>query len=56
MEFVCSIDRSEESLMAEQKKSDDLLHNILPVNVVKDLKETGKTIPKKAQECNYSIY
>jgi di/tricarboxylate transporter len=26
------IDRSEESLMAEQKKSDDLLHNILPVN------------------------
>ena len=41
------IDRSEESLMAEQKKSDDLLHNILPVNVVKDLKETGRTIPKR---------
>jgi class 3 adenylate cyclase len=41
------IDRSEESLMAEQKKSDDLLHNILPVNVAKDLKETGKTIPKR---------
>jgi len=41
------IDRSEESLMIEQKKSDDLLHNILPVNVVKDLKETGRTIPKK---------
>ncbi|MEQ9148789.1 MAG: adenylate/guanylate cyclase domain-containing protein [Cytophagales bacterium] len=33
--------------MAEQKKSDDLLHNILPVNVAKDLKETGKTIPKR---------
>lgn len=41
------IDRSEESLMAEQKKSDDLLHNILPVNVAKDLKETGKTIPQR---------
>ncbi|MEQ8358740.1 MAG: adenylate/guanylate cyclase domain-containing protein [Cytophagales bacterium] len=41
------LDRSEESLMAEQKKSDDLLHNILPVNVAKDLKETGKTIPKR---------
>jgi class 3 adenylate cyclase len=41
------IDRSEESLMVEQKKSDDLLHNILPVNVAKDLKETGITIPKK---------
>ncbi len=41
------IDRSEESLMAEQKKSDDLLHNILPANIVRDLKETGKTIPKR---------
>lgn len=41
------IDRSEESLMNEQKKSDDLLHNILPVNVAKDLKETGRTIPKR---------
>lgn len=41
------IDRSEESLMAEQKKSDDLLHNILPANVAKDLKETGRTVPKK---------
>ena len=43
------IDRSEESLMAEQKKSDDLLHNILPATIVKDLKETGKTIPKRHQ-------
>jgi class 3 adenylate cyclase len=41
------IDRTEESLMAEQKKSDDLLHNILPVNVARDLKETGKTVPKR---------
>ncbi|MCP9237528.1 hypothetical protein NMA52_16340 [Lewinella sp. JB7] len=41
------IDRSEESLMVEQKKTDDLLHNILPVNVAKDLKETGRTIPRK---------
>lgn len=41
------IDRSEKSLAAEQKKSDDLLHNILPVNVVKDLKETGRTIPQR---------
>jgi class 3 adenylate cyclase len=41
------IDRSEESLMAEQKKSDDLLHNILPVNVAKDLKETGRTTPQR---------
>ena len=41
------IDRSEESLMAEQIKSDDLLHNILPVNVAKDLKETGRTIPQR---------
>jgi len=41
------IDRSEESLVAEQKKSDDLLHNILPVNVAKDLKETGRTIPQR---------
>lgn len=41
------IDRAEESLIAEQKKSDDLLYNILPVNVAKDLKETGKTIPQK---------
>ncbi len=41
------IDRSEESLKAEQKKSDDLLNNILPVNVVKDLKETGITVPKR---------
>ena len=41
------IDKSEESLMAEQKKSDDLLHNILPVNVAKDLKETGRTIPQR---------
>ena len=41
------IDRSEESLMTEQKKSDDLLHNILPVNVAKDLKETGRTIPQR---------
>ena len=28
------IDRSEESLIAEQKKSDDLLHNILPANII----------------------
>ncbi len=41
------IDRSEEALMAEQKKSDDLLHNILPANIIKDLKESGKTIPKR---------
>ena len=41
------IDSSEESLKAEQKKSDDLLHNILPVNVAKDLKEMGRTIPKR---------
>ncbi|MBB4080847.1 class 3 adenylate cyclase [Lewinella aquimaris] len=41
------IDRSEESLMVEQKKTDDLLHNILPVNVAKDLKETGRTIPQR---------
>lgn len=41
------IDRSEESLIAEQKKSDDLLHNILPANIIKDLKESGRTIPKR---------
>jgi class 3 adenylate cyclase len=41
------IDKSEESLLAEQKKSDDLLHNILPANIVRDLKESGKTIPKR---------
>ena len=41
------IDRSEESLKAEQKRSDDLLHNILPVSVARDLKETGKTVPKR---------
>ncbi len=41
------IDRSEESLLTEQKKSDDLLHNILPASIIKDLKETGKTIPKR---------
>ena len=28
-------------------KSDDLLHNILPADVVSDLKENGKTLPKK---------
>ena len=41
------VDNSEESLLAEQKKSDDLLHNILPIHVAKDLKETGKTIPQR---------
>ncbi|WP_248724707.1 adenylate/guanylate cyclase domain-containing protein [Seonamhaeicola sp. ML3] len=41
------IDKSEDSLIAEQKKSDDLLHNILPANIVRDLKESGKTIPKR---------
>lgn len=41
------IDKSEDSLIFEQKKSDDLLHNILPANIVKDLKESGKTIPKR---------
>lgn len=41
------IDRSEDSLIAEQIKSDDLLHNILPANIVRDLKESGKTIPKR---------
>ena len=41
------IDRSEDSLLAEQKKSDNLLHNILPVNVAKDLKETGRTTPQR---------
>ncbi len=41
------IDKSERSLIAEQKKSDDLLHNILPANIIKDLKENGKTIPKR---------
>ncbi|WP_405381953.1 adenylate/guanylate cyclase domain-containing protein [Maribacter sp. LLG6340-A2] len=41
------IDRSEESLMAEQKKSEDLLHNILPANIIRDLKESGTTIPKR---------
>ncbi|MBC6998068.1 adenylate/guanylate cyclase domain-containing protein [Cytophaga sp. FL35] len=41
------IDRSEKSLRVEQKRSDDLLHNILPVKVAKDLKETGKTVPKR---------
>lgn len=43
------IDKSEESLMAEQKKSDDLLHNILPANIIRDLKESGTTIPKRHQ-------
>lgn len=41
------IDQSEDSLIAEQKKSDDLLHNILPANIIRDLKESGKTIPKR---------
>ncbi|TXG35774.1 adenylate/guanylate cyclase domain-containing protein [Seonamhaeicola maritimus] len=41
------IDKSEDSLRVEQKRSDDLLHNILPVNVARDLKETGKTVPKR---------
>jgi class 3 adenylate cyclase len=41
------IDRSEEFLMAEQKKSDGLLHNILPANIIKDLKASGKTTPKR---------
>jgi class 3 adenylate cyclase len=41
------IDRSEESLKAERKRSDDLLHNILPINVAKDLKETGETVPER---------
>lgn len=41
------IDRSEDSLIAEQKRSDDLLHNILPANIVRDLKESGKTTPKR---------
>lgn len=41
------VDRAEDSLIAEQKKSDDLLHNILPANIIKDLKESGKTIPKR---------
>ncbi|MEM6807052.1 MAG: adenylate/guanylate cyclase domain-containing protein [Bacteroidota bacterium] len=41
------IDKSEDSLIAEQKKSDDLLHNILPANIIKDLKENGKTLPKR---------
>ena len=41
------IDRSEDSIIAEQKKSDDLLHNILPAHIIKDLKESGKTIPKR---------
>lgn len=41
------IDRSENSLMVEQKISDDLLHNILPATIVRDLKKTGKTIPKR---------
>ncbi|MEQ9221048.1 MAG: adenylate/guanylate cyclase domain-containing protein [Cyclobacteriaceae bacterium] len=41
------IDRSEDSLIAEQKKSDDLLHNTLPATIIKDLKESGKTIPKR---------
>ena len=41
------IDQSEESLLEEQKKSDDLLHNILPANIIRDLKESGQTIPKR---------
>lgn len=41
------VDRSEDSLIAEQKKSDNLLQNILPEYVIKDLKDTGKTIPKR---------
>ncbi|WP_202903819.1 adenylate/guanylate cyclase domain-containing protein [Neotamlana nanhaiensis] len=41
------IDKSEDSLIIEQKKSEDLLHNILPSNIIKDLKESGKTVPKK---------
>lgn len=41
------IDRSEESLMIEQEKSDVLLHNILPANIIRDLKENGTTIPKR---------
>ncbi|QSE98780.1 adenylate/guanylate cyclase domain-containing protein [Fulvivirga lutea] len=47
------IDRSEDSLMAEQKKSDDLLHNILPKKIIHDLKIHGKTIPKRHE--NVSI-
>jgi class 3 adenylate cyclase len=41
------IDKSEESLMEERKKADDLLHNILPANIIRDLKESGTTIPKR---------
>lgn len=41
------IDKSEETLMVEKKKSEDLLHNILPSNIIRDLKESGKTIPKR---------
>lgn len=43
------IDKSEESLMAEQQKSEDLLHNILPANIISDLKKSGTTIPKRHQ-------
>ena len=44
------IDRSEKSLRDAQKRSDDLLHNILPVKVARDLKETGKTVPKRHKD------
>ncbi len=41
--FVGQRDRIQEDLELEQKKSDDLLLNILPAEVASDLKEDGKT-------------
>ena len=40
------LNKQNDDLAEERKKSDELLHNILPVDVARELKEKGKVLPK----------
>ncbi|MEA3445443.1 MAG: adenylate/guanylate cyclase domain-containing protein [Bacteroidota bacterium] len=48
--FYFQKQRSNKIITAEKAKSDELLHNILPAKVVKELKENGKSNPENFQE------
>lgn len=44
------IDEKTQSLIEEKEKTESLLHNILPVEIAKELLETGTTKPRRFEE------
>ena len=48
--FVKITEDTEEALESSKQENEVLLHNILPIEVSKELRETGKVIPKRFED------